>query len=114
MLRQGLTGGLGRSAAALTFENLGDRNFYVGSGIITAERTFVLPGAGIDLANIRQFVAETGCTQVHMTAFCQRWDTSTLANCDIRFGDSSSPPESAVELTDRAYVRQVKELLLEM
>uniref|UniRef100_Q07IS6 Glycosyl transferase, group 1 n=1 Tax=Rhodopseudomonas palustris (strain BisA53) TaxID=316055 RepID=Q07IS6_RHOP5 len=48
-LQRGLALGLGRTAAALTFENTGDRDFYVGSGMIDEARTDVFPGAGIDL-----------------------------------------------------------------
>ena len=45
----GLKAGLGKIAAAMTFENQGDRDFYVTSGAIDASRTHVLPGAGVDL-----------------------------------------------------------------
>ena len=45
----GLTIGLGKAAAAVTFENEGDRDFYVRSGSIELSRTHVLPGAGVDL-----------------------------------------------------------------
>lgn len=45
----GLRAGLGKAAAAVTFENEGDREFYVTSGAIDASRTYVLPGAGVDL-----------------------------------------------------------------
>ena len=45
----GLTIGLGKAAAAVTFENEGDRDFYVKSGSIDQSRTHVLPGAGVDL-----------------------------------------------------------------
>jgi glycosyltransferase involved in cell wall biosynthesis len=45
----GLKAGLGKTAAAMTFENKGDRDFYVASGTIDADRTYVLPGAGVDL-----------------------------------------------------------------
>lgn len=75
-------------------------------------RIEVLPGAGITLENIRQFVASTGCTQIHMTAFSSRTDTSTLANPDIQFGSPNGPPESAYELTDRDLVRRVKDELI--
>jgi copper homeostasis protein len=75
-------------------------------------RIEVLPGAGITLDNVRQLVASTGCTQIHMTAFASRTDASTLANPDIQFGSSNGPPESAYELTDRALVRRVKEELI--
>jgi glycosyltransferase involved in cell wall biosynthesis len=49
----GLTIGLGRSATAVTFENEGDRDFYVKSGSIDLSRTHVLPGAGVDLKVFR-------------------------------------------------------------
>lgn len=49
----GLTAGLGKAAAAVTFENKGDRDFYVSSGSIDASRTHVLPGAGVDLQAFR-------------------------------------------------------------
>jgi copper homeostasis protein len=74
-------------------------------------RIEVLPGAGITLENLRQFVASTGCAQIHMTAFASRTDTSTLANPDIQFGSPNGPPESQYELTDRDLVRGVKDAL---
>ncbi len=75
-------------------------------------RIEVLPGAGIDLQNVRQLLADTGCTQIHMTAFAERRDTSTLGNPSLRFGDPATPDESVYELTDRDYVRRMKEALL--
>lgn len=75
-------------------------------------RIEVLPGAGITVDNVQQFVAATGCAQIHMTAFSSRTDTSTLANPNIKFGSSNGPPESAYELTDRDLVRRVKEELI--
>lgn len=75
-------------------------------------RIEVLPGAGITLDNVREFVAQTNATQIHMTAFASRTDTSTHANLDIQFGSPSGPPESAYELTDRDLVRRVKKELI--
>lgn len=75
-------------------------------------RIEVLPGAGITVDNVRQFVISTGCTQIHMTAFASRTDTSTLANPAIQFGSSNGPPESTYEMTDRHLVRRVKEELI--
>src|SRR5262249_21811516 len=49
----GLTVGLGKAAAAVTFENEGDRDFYVKRGSIELSRTHVLPGAGVDLRVFR-------------------------------------------------------------
>ena len=77
-----------------------------------AGRIEVLPGAGIELGNVRQFVAETRATQIHMTAFAEQHDPSTLGNPAIQFGAPSGPPESVFEQTDRDLVRRVKEELL--
>ena len=75
-------------------------------------RIEVLPGAGLHLDNIRQFANQTGCNQIHLTAFTERRDTSTLANPNIKFGAENGPSESTFQLTDRALVRQIKEELL--
>jgi copper homeostasis protein len=75
-------------------------------------RIEVLPGAGIALDNVRELVATTGCTQIHMTAFAERHDPSTLANPNIKFGSENGPAESEFALTDRALVRRMKEALL--
>lgn len=77
-----------------------------------AGRIEVLPGAGITLGNVRAFVAAARCTQVHLTAFGTRRDTSTLANPVIKFGSASGPAESSFEVTDRNLVRHVKDELL--
>jgi copper homeostasis protein len=75
------------------------------------ERIEVLPGAGIGLDNIGDLVITTGCTQVHMTAFSERRDTSTQANPQVRFGSALMPDEAAYHLTDAGFVREVKERL---
>lgn len=77
-----------------------------------AGRIEVLPGAGITLDNARAFVAAAGCTQIHMTAFGTRQDTSTMVNPEIRFGSATMADESTFNLTDRNLVRRVKEELL--
>jgi copper homeostasis protein len=71
-------------------------------------RIEVLPGAGITVDNVRQLVDRTGCTQVHLTAFAERQDPSTLSNAGIYFGAPNGPEESKYELTDREYVRRMK------
>ncbi len=77
-----------------------------------AGRIEVLPGAGITLNNVVNFVAATHCTQIHMTAFGTHQDTSTLANPEIRFGTEGGPAESSFQMTDRDLVRRVKQQLL--
>ena len=79
-----------------------------------AKRIEVLPGAGITLENVRHFAAATQCVQVHLTAFAEREDPSTLANATIRFGNAHGPEESKYELTDREYVRRMKAELMEI
>ncbi len=77
-------------------------------------RIEVLPGAGITVENVRQVVDRTGCTQVHLTAFAERQDSSTLKNPEIYFGAPNGPEESKYELTDREYVRRVRQELSEI
>jgi glycosyltransferase involved in cell wall biosynthesis len=50
---KGLAAGLAKTAAAVTFENEGDRNFYVARAAIDAGRAHVLPGAGVDLSSFK-------------------------------------------------------------
>ena len=76
-----------------------------------AGRIEVLPGAGIAIDNVVDLVAETGCTQIHMTAFAERQETSTRSNPELRFGHPSSPPESAYEMTDSVFVQRMKKEL---
>lgn len=76
-------------------------------------RIEVLPGAGITVDNVRQLVERTGCTQVHLTAFAEQQDPSTVANAGIYFGSANGPEESKYELTDREYVRRIKQELTE-
>ena len=77
-----------------------------------AGRIEVLPGAGIGIDNVRELVATTGCTQIHMTAFKQRQETSSrLYLQELRFGDPASPPESSYEVTDTDFVRRMKNMV---
>ncbi len=76
-----------------------------------AGRIEVLPGAGIAVDNVPDLVAATGCTQIHMTAFSERQESSTQANPQVRFGHPSSPAESTYEVTDSVFVQRMKEIL---
>jgi copper homeostasis protein len=73
-----------------------------------AGRIEVLPGAGIGIDNVRDLVAATGCTQIHMTAFSEQKETSTQANPKIKFGHQSGPSESTYEITNADFVQQMK------
>ena len=75
-------------------------------------RIEVLPGAGITVDNVRQLVQQTGCTQVHLTAFAEQQDPSTLTNADIYFGSANGPEESKYDRTDGKYVRRMKQELM--
>jgi copper homeostasis protein len=77
-----------------------------------AGRIEVLPGAGLNADNIRQFVVQTRCDQVHMTTFKTQRDTSPLGNSAIYFGSPGGPPEAEFLMTDREYVRRVKKELM--
>ena len=63
-------------------------------------RIQILPGGGIRPANIRQVVAQIGCTQVHAAAGGRRIDTSCQGNGDIHFGGALYPPEDLYTVTD--------------
>ena len=71
-------------------------------------RIEVLPGAGITVENVRQLLERTGCAQVHLTAFSEQQDSSTLANADIYFGAANGPEESKYDL-DRPRVCSTNE-----
>jgi copper homeostasis protein len=73
-------------------------------------RIEILPGAGIRTGNVAQLIAETGCTQVHTTAFRQLEDSSTAASA-IQFGSPHNPSESSYDLTDNNLVQQMRTTL---
>lgn len=63
----------------------------------------ILPGAGITLQNARRLVAETGCTQVHLSHRKTMIDPSTRGNPGIHFGGALYPPEDCYQVTDGDY-----------
>ena len=71
----------------------------------------ILPGGGINLRNAERIVAQTGCTQVHLARHRKVSDPSTANNRDIFFGGALYPPEDAYDLTDRAYLTELRERL---
>jgi copper homeostasis protein len=73
-------------------------------------RIEILPGAGIREDNMRQLLAETGCKQVHATAFRQLDDPSTR-DSPIQFGSPENPSESAYDRTDASLVQRMREAL---
>ena len=75
-----------------------------------ATRIEVLPGGGVRALNVRQLVAATGCTQVHLTAFSARIDTSTSGSC-VNFGGVPGSPSGSYEGVDPELVRRMRETL---
>jgi copper homeostasis protein len=73
-------------------------------------RVEILPGAGIRTHNVRELIAQTGCTQVHTTAFRQLDDPSTVAS-RIQYGSTLNPSESAYHQTDSSEVRRLGQAL---
>jgi copper homeostasis protein len=67
----------------------------------------ILAGGGIRKDNVRRVVRETGCTQVHLSAFKTLTDPSARKAANLRFGDRQSPPEDEYSLVDRKLVRAI-------
>jgi copper homeostasis protein len=73
-------------------------------------RIEILPAGRIRPDNVADLVQATGCTQVHLSAFSRRLDSS-VRNPDIRFGTDSSLAGAEFERTDRELVRLMRERL---
>lgn len=65
-----------------------------------AGRIEILPGGGLRLHNVEEFIRQTGCTQVHMTPRKCYQDCSTAGNPALRFGAVNMPTENEVSLVD--------------
>ena len=72
-------------------------------------RIEILPGAGVRPKNVAALIAQTGCTQVHLSARTSRRDNSTTGNPQIRFSASGS--ECDFDHVDESMVRAVVEAL---
>ena len=71
----------------------------------------ILPGAGINQRNAQRLMAETGCTQIHLSRHRKVPDPSTANNRDIFFGGALYPPEDTYNLIDGAYVGALRSLI---
>jgi copper homeostasis protein len=71
------------------------------------KRIEILPGGGIRPFNVRQIVDQTGCRQVHLTAWSTVSDSSTHARPKVTFGGVLQPPEDRYEMTDAKLVREI-------
>jgi copper homeostasis protein len=78
-----------------------------------AERIEILPGGGIRPYNLKQVVEQTGCGQVHLTAWGTATDSSTHANPAVTFGGALYPPEDRYHVTDAELVRKLRASLRE-
>ncbi len=70
-------------------------------------RIEILPGAGLRLNSLDEFVARTGCAQVHLAAPGVQYDNSTLARPSVTFGGALYPSEVRYEVTDRRIIEDV-------
>jgi copper homeostasis protein len=73
-------------------------------------RIEVLPGGGIRLHNVLRLVSETGCRQVHLTAFRSEADPSTQARPELGLF-AEHPPGDQYQVTDPELVRRIAEAL---
>lgn len=70
-------------------------------------RIEILAGGGLRAHTIADFVARTGCIQVHLAAPGVQYDNSTLARPSVTFGGALYPSEVRYEVTDRSIVENV-------
>jgi copper homeostasis protein len=71
-------------------------------------RIEVLPGGGIQPYHVKSFLAQTGCDQVHMTAWQTLTDSSIYAHPEVTFGGALYPREDRYQVTDAKLVKKVK------
>jgi copper homeostasis protein len=70
-------------------------------------RIEILPGGGLRVHTLEDFVAKTGCVQVHLAAPGVQYDNSTLARPSVTFGGALYPSEVRYEVTDRGIIENV-------
>ena len=73
------------------------------------DRIEILPGGGIRPASVPEVVRQTGCRQVHLTAFKTVIDSSTTGHPNVTFGGAIQPREDQFQITDRDLVRRIKQ-----
>ncbi len=71
----------------------------------------ILPGGGIRPHNVRTIIEQTGTNQVHLSAFGQQLDKSTLHRPHITFGGALHPPEDRYDLIDSTTIQSISDLL---
>ena len=76
------------------------------------ERIEILPGGGIQPYQVNTVVVQTGCTQVHLTAWQTFTDRSTHARSGVTFGGALYPPEDRYQVTDANLVKTVRKSIM--
>ena len=76
-------------------------------------RIEILPGAGLREYNAAEFMAFTGCGQMHISKRKQCQDRSVCGNKEICFGNPAAPEEYAFEMIDGEGFTPVVRLLKE-
>jgi copper homeostasis protein len=74
-------------------------------------RIEILPGGGLRLETLGEFLSQTACQQVHMTAFRTHHDSSTATHPEINFGANSAPPESEYQEVEKSKVEEIVRVL---
>jgi copper homeostasis protein len=94
-----------------------EESAYHGAGRIAAlveqaaGRIEVLPAGGINRFTVADVLATTGCDQVHASLRASRFDRSTSARPQVRFGAATNPPEDRFDATSEERVRELRVLL---
>ncbi len=70
-------------------------------------RIEILPGGGIQPYQVREIASQTGCHQVHLTAWKTATDPSTHGNPEVTFGGALYPPEDRYQVTDASLVKEI-------
>jgi copper homeostasis protein len=76
-----------------------------------ADRIIVMPGGGLTPRNVRQIVAATGVSEVHLSARSDVESGMQFRNSRCFMGGTLRPPEFAWKSTDESTVRSVVESL---
>ena len=75
----------------------------------TRGRIEILPGGGIRTHNVREIIARTGCTQIHISPHRVFLDPSASGNPEIHFGLPGSQ-EDRCQILDAEEFRKMRSL----
>ena len=68
----------------------------------------IQPGGGVNLRNLDQILATTGCECIHVAQFRPLTDSSANGNPEIFFGGALYPPEDRYDVIDGDFVAGVR------